>query len=101
MNIKQVQPALKRSQFNSHRQDAVVRKYAKQILDEGAQHWCRGSPIATDTETPGHYHLIAAASMTEALHTAADAQPDNICVIAAVESGLVGTLVLSHRIAFS
>ena len=101
VNIKQVQPALKRSKFNSRRQDSVVRKYAKQILDEGIQLWCRGSPIATDSEILGNYNLIAAASMTEALYTAAEAQPDNIYVVAAVESGLVGTLVLTHRIAFS
>ena len=41
--------------------------------------------------------MLAAASVTEALYVAAEADPSNIYVVAAVESGLPDTLALSKR----
>lgn len=98
LNLAHIDRALHRSRHNARRQDSVVRKYAAQILEHGIQQWCRGIPIATESEIPGRHDFIAAATMTEGLFTAAETDPTNIYVITAVEAGLQGVLSLSDRI---
>ena len=73
MNSSNLTPALHRSKHNTRRQDSVVRRYAQNITSDGIQQWCRGIPIATESEIPGHWDLLAAASMCEALYIAAEA----------------------------
>ena len=46
---------------------------------------------------PNCYHMLAAASLCEALYVAAEADPANVYVVAAVDRGLQNCRVLKHN----
>ena len=88
-------PLLQRSmEHNGRRQEVVIKKYAKSILEEGLVSLVSGQPIAIQADTPDHYFMLAGASRCEALYVAHAMNPKNELVMHAVANGFKGALVL-------
>ena len=86
-------PALLRSIHNPRRQDVVVKKYARGILQEGFCSIVSGQAIAIETKG-STFGMLAAASRCEAVYLAASMQPDNDFVTQAIEEGYPNVIVL-------
>ena len=87
--------ALFRSKNNARKQDTVVKRFCKGILESGVVMLCRGDPIAIATDHPERFELLAAATLVESFFLAYNIDPSNVYVQEALRDGLLNCFVVS------
>ena len=62
-----LEPLLKRSRYSQRRQESVVKKSTKSILESGLLGHMRGQAILVETSVTDEYEILAGATLCEAL----------------------------------
>lgn len=88
---------LGRHATNQRRQDSVVRKYAKGVLQHGILSDMRSQPMAVPGEQPDHFELIGAATLIEAAYIAMEVQEDNVFCKQLRENGVSNVIIFKNN----
>ena len=91
-----LEPLRKRSRYNQRRQESVVKKYTKSILESGLLGHMRGKANLVETSVTDEYEILAGAALCEALFIAHQMQPNNKYVQAAMQEGLSNAIIMNR-----